>query len=115
LNQQPSCPTPPYRIDAYTTALTGGPRKYPHRIAFKHLVLIQNPYGQPVTALEAGRYTITVTDQSKLRSFAFAAKSTTLPFRGTISWTLTLRSSFYRYRVLGRKQRSGSVTVLASS
>jgi hypothetical protein len=57
---------------------------------------------------------LTGTDHSKLRGFAFAGKSTTPAFHGSIRWTLSLRPGFYRYRVLGRKQRSASVNVLAS-
>jgi hypothetical protein len=111
----PSCPRPPYRIDAYKTALMGARRRTRLTASLSNSSFsFTTQYGQPVTALEAGSYTINVSDHSKLRGFAFAGKSTTRPFRGSKTWTLTLRPGFYRYRVLGKQQRSGLVTVLAS-
>jgi hypothetical protein len=58
---------PPYRANAFITALTGSPP--PQRIAVTvgpgRTLTLTTPYGQPVTALEAGHYTFSVTDRSK--------------------------------------------------
>lgn len=101
-SDHPRCPRPPYRIDAYKTALTGkrGVTRLTASLSNASFSFTTQ-YGQPVTALEAGSYTLNVRDHSKLRGFAFAGKSTTRPFRGLKTWTLTLRPGFYRDRVLG--------------
>jgi hypothetical protein len=115
LNQQPSCPTPPYRIDAYATALTGSPPPKVLRTSLSDKSFsFVTPYGQSVTALEAGTYTIAVADRSKLRGITFAGKRTTRQIRGTSTWTVSLSPGTYRYRILGKQPRTGSVDVLES-
>jgi hypothetical protein len=114
LNQQPSCPSPPYRIDAYAKALTGSPPATRLTASLSNDSLtFRTPYGQLVSALEAGNYTIAVSDRSKLRGFTFAGKSTTRKFRGTTAWRLSLKPGEYLYRVVGKRPQHGVVDVLA--
>lgn len=114
-NQQSSCPAPPYRIDAYTNALTGAPPPTTLTASLSNTSFsFTTPYGQPVTALEAGTYTVSVADHSRLRGFSFAGKSTTRRFRGLTRWTLSLQPGRYRYSVIGKNPTSTWVNVLAS-
>jgi hypothetical protein len=115
-DQQPSCPAPPYRIDAYATALTGAPPPTTLTVSLSNTSFsFTTPYGQPVTALEAGTYKIAVTDHSKKRGFAFAGRSTTRLFHGSTTWTRSLQPGRYRASVTGTNQGSRWVTVLSSS
>jgi hypothetical protein len=112
---EPRCPRPPYRVDAYTNAFSGAPPPSTLTASLSSTSFsFRTPYGQAVTALEAGTYTITVTDRSKLRAFTFAGKSTTRPFRGSVSWTVSLQPGRYQYRVTGKEPRSGWANVLAA-
>jgi hypothetical protein len=102
--------SPPYRADAYITALSGSPPSStlaatvtPNAITF------QTPFHQPVTALEAGQYQVIVHDASSRTGFQLVgpgmSRKTGLRFRGTVAWRLSLRPGTYRYRSDG-----GSVT-----
>jgi hypothetical protein len=100
--------SPPYRADAYITALTGAPPSStltatvaPGTITFK------TPYHQPVTALEAGAYQLIVRVTSPRTGFQLIGPGVNLTtgrrFRGTIRWRLKLRPGTYRYRVTGAR------------
>jgi hypothetical protein len=64
--------------------------------------VLRTAHGDPVTALEAGRYTITVRDASATGNFDLVGREVTrrtgLAFRGTRRWTIELRRGTYRYR-----------------
>ncbi len=58
--------------------------------------------GVPVKTLKAGKYTITVTDKSKLHDFHLKGPGvnrviTATPFKGTKSVTVTLKKGRYTY------------------
>jgi len=100
--------SPPYRADAYITALSGSPPSStlaatvtPNAISFR------TPYHQPVTALEAGKYEVVVSDTSLRTGFqlvgAGANTKTGDRFRGTVRWRLNLRPGTYHYRADGSR------------
>jgi plastocyanin len=85
-----SPPPPPPRIQRLTA--TVGP-------AFT--ISLRTANGRRVTRLRAGRYRIVVRDRSSMHNFHLigprANRKTTVRFRGTQTWTLTLRRGSYRY------------------
>jgi hypothetical protein len=96
--------SPPLRADAYINALTGSAPPSTLRVSVSsggHLSL-RTSYGDPVTALETGRYTISVRDASKKDGFHLLGRGvnrrTGLAFRGTKSWTVRLHAGRYRFR-----------------
>lgn len=96
--------SPPYKADAFITALTGNPP--PHNIVVTlgpgHTLSLETPYGQPVTALEAGRYSFAIADRSRSDNFHIIGpavnRTTGRRFRGDKTWTLRLKPGTYRYR-----------------
>jgi hypothetical protein len=95
---------PPYRADAYINALTGSPpaTNVAVRVGPGRKISLTTPYGQRLTALEAGRYTVTVNDLSPRDSFHLLGpgtnRSTSVRAVGTRTWTLNLPPGTYRYR-----------------
>jgi len=100
--------SPPYRADAYITALSGSPPSStlaatvtPNAISFR------TPYRQPVTALEAGAYQVVVSDTSPQTGFQLIGTGANLKtgrgFRGTVKWRLNLRPGTYHYRIDGSR------------
>jgi len=57
--------------------------------------------GQAVTQIPAGTYTIQVRDRSRFHNFHLTGpgvdKSTTVPFVGTVTWTVTLAEGVYTF------------------
>jgi hypothetical protein len=100
-----SCPpSPPFGANAYLQALTGAaaPMRLTAAVRTSGGIVVSTSYGNPVTALEGGDYTITVTDVSRSDNFHLAGpgvnRRTGLRFTGTTTWTLELRAGTYRYR-----------------
>jgi plastocyanin len=64
-------------------------------------ISLRTTAGRRVSALKAGRYRIVVSDRSKLHSFHLRGpgvnKRTAVPFRGTVTWTVTLKRGRYSY------------------
>jgi F5/8 type C domain len=93
----------PYRADAYITALTGAPPSttLTASVASPRQITLTSPYGNPVSALEDGDYTLTVTDSSATANLHLVGpgvnRRTSRRFTGTTSWPLALRSGTYRY------------------
>jgi hypothetical protein len=112
---------PPYKANAFITALTGSPP--PHAVAVTigpgRTLALTTPYGQPVTALEAGNYSFAVTDRSKTDNVHITGPGVTVAtgrrFRGHKTWTLRLRPGTYLYRSDRQKsQLHGTFTVLTA-
>jgi NitT/TauT family transport system substrate-binding protein len=65
--------------------------------------------GKPVTSLKAGRYTIVVSDRSKIHNFHLTGpgvnKATSVPKTGPTTWTLTLKKGTYRIQCDPHKTR----------
>jgi hypothetical protein len=99
-----SCPpSPPFEANAYMQTLTGaGPPMRLTAMLRASRVGLRTSYGDPVTALEAGRYAIAVTDASRSDDFHLAGpgvnERTGIQFTGTATWTVKLRKGIYRYR-----------------
>ena len=58
--------------------------------------------GKKVTSLKPGSYSITVNDKSTFHNFHLTGpgsvnKKTTVAFKGTKTWTVTLKKGTYRY------------------
>lgn len=58
--------------------------------------------GKAVKTLKAGTYTVVVTDKSSIHNFHLFGpgvnKKTTVPFTGTETWTVKLKSGSYTYQ-----------------
>jgi hypothetical protein len=112
---------PPYKAKAFITALTGSPPPQAVTVTVgpSRTLTLTTPYGQPVTALEAGDYSFRVTDQSKSNNVHITGPGVTVAtgrrFRGHKTWTLRLRPGTYRYRSDRQKSHlRGAFTVLAA-
>jgi hypothetical protein len=100
-----SCPpSPPFEANAYLQTLTGArPRlRLIVGVRANRSTLLRTAYGNRVTALEPGRYTLVVNDASRSDNFHLAGpsvnKRTGIRFTGTMRWTVELRPGTYRYR-----------------
>ena len=86
----PPPPPPPPRVTRLTA--TVGPRA---------TISLRTAAGRRVTRLRRGRYRITVRDRSARHNFHLRGpgvnKRTTVRFRGTRTWTVTLRRGLYRF------------------
>lgn len=106
----PFSATPPYSADAYVEALTGAPpaTTLTAQVGPGAKASVKTAYGQPLTALRAGMYTVAVTDGSTRESFHLTGprvdRATKVRARGTVSWRLTFQPGIYRYR----SDRAGS-------
>jgi plastocyanin len=86
----PPSPPPPPRVQTLTA--TVGPTA---------TISLRTANGRRVTRLRAGRYRIVVRDRSPMHNFHLIGpgvnRKTAVRFRGTRTWTLTLRRGSYRY------------------
>ena len=86
----PPPPPPPPAVQRLTASVGPG-----------STISLRTANGRRVTRLRAGRYRITVRDRSTSRNFHLIGprvnRKTTMRFRGTQTWTLTLRRGNYRY------------------
>jgi hypothetical protein len=93
----------PYRAEAYITALTGAPpsTSLTDTVASPKRITLTSPYGNPVSALEDGEYTLTVTDASAVANFHLVGpgvnRRTSRSFTGTVTWPIALHPGTYRY------------------
>jgi hypothetical protein len=101
---QPCPPSPPFEANAYVRTLTAAapPRRLTATLRPQRRLVIRTSYGNPVTALEAGLYTVTVSDASRSDDFHLAGpgvnKRTGIRSTGRATWTVELRAGTYRYR-----------------
>jgi plastocyanin len=86
----PPPPPPPPRIQMLTATVGPTPT-----------ISLRRANGRRVTSLRRGRYRIVVRDRSTLHNFHLigpgANRKTAVRFRGTATWTFTLRRGTYRY------------------
>jgi hypothetical protein len=94
----------PYSAGAYISALRGGPTPMTVAVtldAGAHARLT-TAFGQPLTALESGTYTVTVSDNSPKQNFRLTgpgvSRATGVRSVGTSTWTIALAPGIYRYR-----------------
>jgi hypothetical protein len=80
-------------------------------------ILLTNLAGKRTTRLKAGRFRITVRDVSRTQNFHLTGpglnRKTGVRFRGTTTWTVTLKAGRYVYRSDRSKKLRGVVTVTA--
>jgi hypothetical protein len=100
-----SCPpSPPFEANAYLQTLNGAapPLRLTATLRPQRHIVIRTSHGNPVTALEADPYRITVRDASRSDNFHLVGpgvnKRTGIRFKGTATWTVELRAGTYRYR-----------------
>jgi hypothetical protein len=112
---------PPYRAEAYIQALTGSapPTTLTVNVGPGSQISLKTPYAQRLTALEAGQYTMTITDVSPRENFHLIGpglnQSTGLRAVGTTTWMLSLRAGSYRYRSdRPHSKLRGTLAVLAT-
>jgi hypothetical protein len=108
----PRCPHPPYRIGAYAAALQRARpiMRLTATVSPSGTVSLRTPYGDLVTALEAGIYRLTIRDRSATNNFHLVGRGVnvrtglaqTKVFRATVK----LRGeSQYRYRSDRKRSR----------
>jgi hypothetical protein len=107
----------PYRADAYVKGLTGSaPPATLQAIVTRSGLALRTSYGDAVTALEAGRYTVRVRDGSASRDFHLVGpgvdRRTGLVFTGRTSWSVELKHGTYRYRSDRARATAKSFVVL---
>jgi hypothetical protein len=107
-----SLPSPtPRRAPAAPTRLSG-------RIAGARITLT-NAAGTRATRVKAGRFRITVRDVSRTENFHLTGpglnRKTGVRFRGTTTWTVSLKAGRYVYRSDRSKRLRGVVTVTATA
>jgi plastocyanin len=65
-------------------------------------VEVKTAAGKDVKTLKAGTYTIKVEDKANIHNFHLIGpglnKSTTVPFKGTQTWTIKLKAGTYKYQ-----------------
>jgi hypothetical protein len=116
-----SCPpAPPFAATVYLETLTGAARRnrVSATVGTRGGILARTGYGDPLTALEAGRYTIAVSDRSRSDNFHLVGPAlnlrTGLRFRGRATWRVELQAGAYGFRSDRAHSRSrGSFAVLA--
>lgn len=101
--EQSRCPALPYRVTAYAEALRGGPpaRALRGSVSPNGQFALLTAYGDPVKAVVADTYTVTIHDNSAKHSFRFTTRATGLRFRGNVTWTIKLRAGRYSYAAKG--------------
>lgn len=108
--------SPPFRADQMIQALSGSPP--PSTLTARAsvaLVSFRTPYGDPVTALEAGDWTVDVTILDPHTTFTLQGPGVTLSTTTSVQWPVTLAPGTYSFRRTGRPgwSRGGTFTVLA--
>jgi len=113
-NQQTRCISPPYRLDAYASTLKGAsPSTTLIATVSDKAFALRTPYGQPVTALMSGGYTVLVTDTSRRRGFLLGSRRTTAAFHGKVTWRLSLSPGISSFGAIGRSPRRGTFKILS--
>ncbi len=112
----PRCPQPPYRIDGYWRALHGvAPSTRLSAVLTDKSLRFLTPYGQAVTALEAGLFTVNVKDESRRRGFYFDGRRTKARFQGRVTWQVRLSPfATYRYGATEPPRQHGTISVLTA-
>jgi hypothetical protein len=82
-------------------------------------ITLTNAAGKRATQVKAGRYRITVRDISRAENFHLTGpglnRKTGVRFRGTTTWTVSLKAGRYVYRSDRSKRLRGVVTVTATA
>jgi hypothetical protein len=94
------------------------PTRLSGRVAASRITLT-NAAGSRATRVKAGRYRITVRDVSRAQNFHLTGpgvnRKTGVSFRGTVTWTVSLKAGRYVYRSDRSRRLRGVVTVTAAT
>jgi plastocyanin len=105
-------PRPPAAPPAALTRLAG-------RVGPGATIALTNAAGKRASRVKAGRYRITVRDVSRTENFHLSGpgvnRKTGLRFRGTSTWTVSLRAGRYTYRSDRSKRVRGVLVVTSAS
>jgi hypothetical protein len=122
-----------YRCDPHSTSMNGrfavgsatltppaaAVTRLSGRVGPGATIRLANAAGKRVTRVKAGRYRIVVRDASRTESFHLSGpgvnRKTGVRFRGTTTWTLSLKAGRYTYRSDVTKRLRGVVTVTAAT
>jgi hypothetical protein len=95
------------------------PTKLSGKVGPGAAITLTNAAGKRATKLKAGKYSITVKDVSKTENFHLSGpgvnRKTGVSFKGTVTWTVSLKAGRYTYRSDKSKKLSGAVVVTAAS
>lgn len=112
---------PPYQAETYIEAVTGSapPATLTVDLSPRGQLSLKTPYGQPLTALEAGTYTTNIDDASPRENFHLIGhgtnRATSIRGVGTTTWTLKLQPGVYQYRSeRAHSELHGTIIVLAT-
>lgn len=112
----------PYSAGAYISALAGAPPPMTFTITLgtDGHARLTTAYGQPLTALESGTYTVSVIDNSSKQNIRLTgpgvSRATGLQAVGESTWTIALAPGTYRYRSdAPHSKLRGSIVVLPIS
>jgi hypothetical protein len=107
---------------AVGSATLSSPRAAPTRLSGRVApgkITHTNAAGNRATKVKAGRYRITVRDVSRTENFHLTGpglnRKTGVRFRGTTTWTVSLKAGRYVYRSDRSKKLRGVVTVTATA
>ena len=93
------------------------PTRLSGRVGPGEKISLTNAAGKRVIRVKAGRYRISVRDMSRTENFHLTGpglnRKTGVPFRGTSTWTVSLKAGRYVYRSDPSKNLRGVVTVTA--
>jgi hypothetical protein len=100
-------------------APTPAPTRLSGRVGPGARITLTNAAGRRATQVKAGRYRITVRDVSRTENFHLTGpglnRKTGVRFRGSTTWTVTLKAGRYVYRSDRSKKLRGVVTVTAAT
>ena len=114
-SMQSRCIDPPYRINAYAAMLNGAtPSTRLAVVLTGKSMTFHTPYGQRVSTLEAGPYSVTVKDRSRLRGFYLDRQKTPIRALRSAVWHMTLKPGTHRFGVTGRRPRNATFTVVTA-
>jgi hypothetical protein len=104
--------------DPHATALRGNfrvgppppaPTRLNASVGPKNAISLKTAGGARVRTLPAGPYRIVVSDRSKTHNFRLVGpgvtRATGVRFRGTVTWTITLRAGTYRFMSVPQARR----------
>lgn len=111
LPRPPATPRPP--------ASPRAPTKLSGRIGPGSSIALSNAAGKRAARVKAGRYRITVRDVSRTQNFHLSGpgvnRKTGVAFRGTTTWTVSLKAGRYTYRSDSSRRLRGTLVVTAAS
>jgi hypothetical protein len=122
-----------YRCDPHSSSMRGrfavgsatlptpapAPTRLSGQVGPGSAITLTNAAGKRSARVKAGRYRITVRDVSRTENFHFSGpgvnRQTGVSFRGTTTWTVSLKAGRYTYRSDPSKKLRGTLVVTAAT